>query len=86
MTKAQMHATMGCMELDDVEHESEEELTTSDKHEVAVWAYLMTQYNLIPGLCKFGAKGEQAAMFELTQLHVMDTWTVMDPTKLTKEE
>jgi hypothetical protein len=23
---------------------------------------------------------------ELTQLHVMDTWTVMDPTKLTREE
>ena len=36
MTKAQMHATMGCMELDDVEHESDKELTTSDKHELMV--------------------------------------------------
>jgi hypothetical protein len=79
MTKAQMHATMGCMELNDVEHESDKKMTMSDKHEVAVWAYLMTQYNLKPGLCKFGAKGEQAAMSELTQLHVIDTWTVMDP-------
>jgi hypothetical protein len=25
-------------------------------------------------------------MKELTQLHVMDTWTAMDPTKLTREE
>ena len=78
-TNAQMHATMGRMELDDVEHESDKELTASDKQEVVVWAYLMTQYNLKPGLHKFGAKGEQAAMSELTQLHVIDTWTVMDP-------
>jgi hypothetical protein len=55
MTKVQMHATTGCMELNDVEHASDKELTTSDKQEVAVWAYLMTQYNLKPGLCKFGA-------------------------------
>ncbi len=31
-TKAQMHATTGCMELDDVEHQSNKELTMSDKH------------------------------------------------------
>ncbi len=42
MTKVQMHATTGCMELNDAEHESDKELTTSAKHEVAVWAYLMT--------------------------------------------
>ncbi len=86
MTKAQMHVTTGCMELDDEEHESDKELTMSDKHKVVVWAYLMTQYNLKPGLCKFGAKGEQAAVSELTQLHAVDTWMVMDPTKLTREE
>jgi hypothetical protein len=38
------------------------------------------------GLCKYGAKGKQAAVSELTQLHVMDIWTVMDPTKLPREE
>jgi hypothetical protein len=86
MTKVQMHATTGCMELDDVKHKSDKEMTTSDEHKVVVWAYLMTQYNLKPGLHKFGAKGEQAAMSELTQLHVLDTLTVMDPTKLTREE
>jgi hypothetical protein len=46
----------------------------------------MTQYNLKPGLCKFRANGEQAAVSELMQLHVMDTWMGMDPTKLTREE
>ena len=46
----------------------------------------MTQYNLKPGLRKFGARGETAAISELTQLRVMDTWTVMDPTKLTRED
>ncbi len=85
-TEAQMHTTMGCVELNDVEHESNKELTTGDKHKVAVWAYLMTQYNLKPGLQKFGAKGELAAVSELMQLHVMDTWTVIDPVKLTREE
>jgi hypothetical protein len=51
-----------------------------------VWGYLMTQYNLKPGLKKFGQKGADAAVKELMQLHVMDTWTAMDPTKLTREE
>jgi hypothetical protein len=81
-----MHTTTGCMEIDDKEHESNKELTMSDKLEVAVWAYLMTQYNLKPGLLKFGVKGEQTAVSELMQLHVMDTCTVMDPAKLTREE
>jgi hypothetical protein len=51
-----------------------------------VWAYLMTQYNLKPGLRKFGAKGTVAALDELMQLHVMDTWKAMDPPKLTWED
>jgi hypothetical protein len=58
MTEAQMHATTGCMELYDVKHETDKQLTTSHKHEVAALTYLMTQYNLKPGLHKFGAKGE----------------------------
>jgi hypothetical protein len=36
MTKAQMHATTECIKLNDVEHESDKELTTSDKHELMV--------------------------------------------------
>ncbi len=48
-----------------------------------VWAYLMTQYNLKPGLRKFGAKGVTAALDELMQLHVMDTWMAMNLSKIT---
>ncbi len=33
----------------------------------------MTQYNLKPGLRKFGKRGMTAAIKELTQLHIMDT-------------
>jgi len=46
----------------------------------------MTQYNLKPGLRKFGEKRANAAMDELTQLHIMDTWTAMDPSKITRED
>ncbi len=46
----------------------------------------MTQYNLKAGLQKFGKKGASAAMEELTQLHIMDTWRAMDPSKLSQEE
>jgi hypothetical protein len=30
--------------------------------EIKVWAYVMPQYNLKPGLQKFGARGVAAAM------------------------
>jgi hypothetical protein len=43
----------------------------------------MTQYNLKPDLRKFGDKGTKAAMDKLTQLHIMDSWTAMDPSKIT---
>jgi hypothetical protein len=46
----------------------------------------MTQYSLKPGLQKFGQRGADAAGKKLMQLHVMDTWTAMDPMKLTREE
>jgi hypothetical protein len=46
----------------------------------------MTQYNLKPGLRKFGNKGEMAAVNELTQLHVMDTWKPMYADKLSREQ
>jgi hypothetical protein len=51
-----------------------------------VWAYLMSQHNLKPSLQKFGERGAKAVVSELTQLHIMDTWTVMDPEQLTKED
>jgi hypothetical protein len=65
--------------IDTTEHNIDEELTTGCKQEVAVWPYLMTQYILKPGLQKFGESWAKAAVSELTQLHIMDTWTVMDP-------
>ncbi len=47
---------------------------------------VMTQYNLKPGLRKFGARGATVAVNELIQLHIMDTWTVMNPSKTSREE
>ena len=82
----QMHATTGVMEVNNAEHGIDRELTTTEDHEIAVWGYLMTQYNLKAGLQKFGDKGAKAAVMELTQLHVMDTWSVMDPSQLSKED
>jgi hypothetical protein len=48
--------------------------------------YLLTQYNLKPGLRKFGARGETAALKEMTQLHIMDMWTPMEAEKLSREQ
>jgi hypothetical protein len=72
--------------IDDTKHTINPELVTETEDEMKVWGYLMTQYNLKPGLRKFGEKGAMAAMDELTQLHVMDTWTAMDPSKLSRED
>jgi hypothetical protein len=44
------------------------EMTTESKAEIKIWAYIMTQYNLKPGLQKFGMRGTAAAVKELTQL------------------
>jgi hypothetical protein len=46
----------------------------------------MTQYNLKPCLCKFGTRGATEAVNELTQLHIMGTWTAMNPSKISREE
>ena len=59
---------------------------TKLEDEFKVWEYVMTQYNLKPGLRKFGAGGATAAVDELTQLHIMDTWMAMDPSKISQEE
>ena len=48
--------------------------------------HIMTQYNLKLGLRKYGQRGQTAAVKELTQLHVMDTWKPIHAEKLTREE
>jgi hypothetical protein len=45
----------------------------------------MTQYKLKSGLRKFGARGATVAVDKLMQLHIMDTWTTMDPSQITCE-
>ncbi len=78
-SKALMHATTSSdLDVDDTVHQVNPELHTTSKDEMAVWGYLT-------GLRKFGECGATAAISELPQLHVMDTWTVKDPTKLTRD-
>jgi hypothetical protein len=74
------------MIMDDTVHTIDLKLVTNLTGELMAWAYLMTQYNLKPGLRKFRAQGETAVINKMMQLHVMDTWTAMDPAKLTREE
>jgi hypothetical protein len=75
----QMHATtwnnIAHLEsrVDDTVHIIDPALITNLEDELKVWGYIMTQYNLKPGLRKFGARGEKAAIEKLTQLHIMDT-------------
>ncbi len=85
ISSKQIHAKiLSKVNVDTAENDIDKELTTGCKKEVAVWAYLMTQYNLKPGLRKFG--GVKAAVSELMQLHIMDTWSFMGPKQLMKED
>ena len=52
-----------------------EELMAKNDHKIAIWGFLVTQYDLKAGLQKVGPKGDKAAVKELTLLHVMNTWT-----------
>jgi hypothetical protein len=61
-------------------------LLTESEDKIKVWGYIMMQYNLKPGLRKFGAHGAAAAVKELTQFHIMDTWKPMHPSQLGQEE
>ena len=61
-------------------------LCTTSEEELGVMAYLLTQCNLKPGLRKFGTQGEKAALKEMTQLHIMDTWTPMEAGKLSRKQ
>ena len=54
------------------------------EEDLGVMTYLLTQYNLKPGLRKFGTRGENTALKETTQLHIMDTWTPMEAGKLSR--
>jgi hypothetical protein len=84
-----LHATMWSdtePPINDTEHAIDQELLMDSEDEIKVWGYLMMQYNLKPGLRKFGEKGAKAAMDKLTQLHMMDTWMAMDPFKITRED
>ena len=72
--------------VDDVTHRVDQAMYTTSEEELGVMAYLLTQYNLKPGLRKFGTRGEKAALKEMTQLHIMDTWTPMDAGKLSREQ
>jgi hypothetical protein len=72
--------------VDDARHRADREMWTRSRDELGVMRYLMTQYNLKPGLRKFGSRGQMAAMKELTQLHVMDTWTPMAAHELSREQ
>jgi hypothetical protein len=72
--------------VDNATHISNPEIVTNLEEEMMVWGYMMMQYNLKAGLRKFRDKGKMAAMEEMTQLHIMDTWKAMDPAKLSREE
>ncbi len=73
--------------IDDTIHGADDAMITTSEDELKVWRYVMTQYkNIKPDLRKFGNKGEMAAMNELTQLHVMDTWKPMYADKLSQEQ
>jgi hypothetical protein len=76
MTEEWVHMTTFTgteMKINDVVHRIDPNLVTSSDKKLKVWGYLMTQYNLKPGLRKFGARGEEAAITEMMQLHVMNT-------------
>ena len=72
--------------LNDIEHDQESEIITQSEDEMAGMKYLLKQYNLNAGLKHFGEKGIAAAKGELTQLHVMGTWVLEDPTMLSRAE
>jgi hypothetical protein len=48
--------------IDDVTHQVDQAMCTTSEAELGVMAYLLTQYNLKPGLRKFGTRGEKAAL------------------------
>jgi hypothetical protein len=91
LKEERMHATTSSQinsepKVDCTQHTMDPELVTESKDKMKVWGYLMTQYNLKPRLSKFGDQGATAARDKLTQLHIIDTWKAMDPSKISREE
>ena len=65
--KALMHATMSLdLNVYDTVHQVNLELHKTSEDEMAVRGYLMTQYNLKPGLRKFVERGATVAISEYT--------------------
>ena len=52
--------------IDDTTHAIDPKLCATSQEEMMVWAYIMTQYNLKPGLRKFRARGATTGVKELT--------------------
>jgi hypothetical protein len=52
--------------INNTTHRNNPKMTTTSEDKIKVWGYIMTQYNLMPGLKKFGIQGETAAVKELT--------------------
>jgi hypothetical protein len=73
------------LDVEDIEHMTDTALLTEAEDKINVWGYILTQYNLKPGLRKFGARGAAAAVKELTQLHIMDTWKPVHLSQLGRE-
>jgi hypothetical protein len=91
LKEERMHTTTSLQmdlepEVNCTQHIADPELMTKSKDKMKVWGYLMTQYNLKLGLRNFGEQGATAARDKLTQLHIMDTWKAMDPSKILREE
>jgi len=72
--------------VDDAAHRVDQAICTTLEEGLGVMAYLLTQYNVKPGLHKFGTRGEKAALKEMTHLHIMDTLTPMEAGKLSREQ
>ncbi len=77
---------LGTDMVDYATHVNDSELASRLEEEMMVWGYTMMQYNLKAGLRKFGDKARTAAMEEMIQLHIIDTWKAVDPAKLSQEE
>ncbi len=68
--------------IDDAEHNVDLAMVTGSEDEIKVWGNMMTQYSLKVGQKKIGDRRATAAMEKHTQLHIMDTWKAMNPSKL----
>ena len=64
--------------VNDTQHQIDNKLVVQDKHKIAIWGFLMTQYGLKAGLRKFESKGNKAAVKELTPKGEKATVKVLD--------